>query len=339
MKTTIRGALALAALIWIGAAGARAADGVEPVTVLTYNLGLLKAFGSDYVPMVDARTAAAPRVLTAALSDLKPDIVLLEEVWTLPAAEAIASAVEQLGYAAAIPSPRTVLGLGSGLLLLVKPPFKVVEWGFQPFKANSLIESIATRKGVLTATLEIAGSGTRFAFLGTHTIAIDTKDQLPVDRKQVSVLEAQEAQILAALRSASAVGTVPALLVGDFNVGPGYADALYRGVADSGSLREAGDVLYPGAPLATWDPGNPLVKFGRFPNEPASKIDHVFMQDSPVLGWRVNAARVVLSDPIEGLSLAPGKDALKKSAQTGPVPVPLSDHYAFMAELELAGAQ
>ncbi len=74
--------------------------------VLTYNLGLLKVLGSDYVPMVDARAAVAPRELARFLQETSPQIVVLEEVWNDRHATAIAGALAPLGYSSVRP-PRT----------------------------------------------------------------------------------------------------------------------------------------------------------------------------------------------------------------------------------------
>jgi endonuclease/exonuclease/phosphatase family metal-dependent hydrolase len=328
MKLSVRFGLAVLCAFLITATAA-----AESFTVLTYNLGLLKVLGSDYVPLVDARSKAAPAALAAYLAEAGPQIVLLEEAWDDATAAAIIRETAGLGYVPARPTVHGML-LGSGMLLLVKAPVRLVDWKLTRFARNTFMDGF-TRKGVLEATLESADTGRRIALVGLHTVAIDTRNYEPVDRKQVDVFTAQTKQILETLHARSAGGTIPALLLGDFNVGPGYADALYRGIADSGSLCESGAVLFSGEPLITWDPGNPLVKYGNFPNEPPAKIDHVFLQDSPDARWKVEAARVAFSDPVEGLNLVPKKDALRKSAETSPAACPLSDHYGFLVELEL----
>jgi hypothetical protein len=298
----------------------------ETVSVLTYNLGLLRAFGSDLVPMVAARAEAAPRALANLLDAEKPQVVLLEEVWRDAYAEAIVKALSPLGYSAVRPSPHSIIGLTSGLVLFVKAPLRITGWTFTRFRRTTFMDSFAM-KGVLQAAVEDAGSGARFVVIGTHTVAVDTVNGVPKDASQVTAITAQADQILDAVRSRSESAAIPALLMGDFNVGPGYVDSVYARIAHSGSLREAGAELSPDNPQITWDPGNPLVKYGNYPEEPAAKIDHVFMQDGSTGRWTVSAASVLMKEPTDAVQVAPKGGAS--------VPAPLSDHYAFLATLDL----
>jgi endonuclease/exonuclease/phosphatase family metal-dependent hydrolase len=311
-------------------ASAALSASAEPLTVLTYNLGLFRVFGYDFVPRVEIRARAAPAELARFAGDNTPDVILLEEVWRDRYADAISGALAPRGYAAVRPKVHSILGLGSGLLLLVKQPMKVVEWKFTPFAKTTFTDSFA-RKGVLEATIETA-SGLRFVLLGTHTVALDTDDGTPTNKAQVNAITSQAAQILGALAARSQKGSLPAIIMGDFNVGPGYVDEVYESIADSGSLRETGDALFPGAPLVTWDPGNPLVKYGTYPNEPSAKIDQIFLQNGIGMQWNPLDARVVETDPVEGLTILPAKGG-------APVPTPLSDHYGFLARIELKPAE
>jgi hypothetical protein len=299
-----------------------------PYTVVTYNLGLLRVFGSDLVPAVDARTAAAPRALSAFVTRVNPQVMLLEEVWEDTAAYAITQELAPLGYAATRPSLHGILGLGSGLLLFVKAPLRIAEWTFTPFARSTFFDSFV-RKGVLEATVEDAATGARFALVGTHTVAVDTNNGAPTDRSQIEAITSQADQVTAAVTARSVHSELPALLLGDFNVGPGYADVAYRRLLSLDGLRESGEAIYPGAPLVTWDPSNPLVKFGGYPNEPAAKIDHVFLRDGASSRWTPTAARADMSDPVPGLTFIP-------KGASSPVATPLSDHYAFVAEVDLA---
>jgi endonuclease/exonuclease/phosphatase family metal-dependent hydrolase len=311
-RVCIAAALAAFAVVVAGAAAA------EPIRVLTYNVGLLKVAGINFVPMVDARAKLAPREIARFAADADPALILLEEIWWDSYAQDIEKEMAPLGYAAVQPKLYSILGLNSGLLLLVKQPLAVVEWKFTPYARTTFVDGLA-RKGVLEAVIEDSRTGVRFAFIGTHTVAVETNNGQPKDKTQMNVIMAQIAQLVAALEARSAGGSLPVLALGDFNVGPGFADAAYREVASVKGMREAGEALFPGAPLVTWDPGNPLVKFGGYPEEPAAKIDHIFFRDGASLAWTPARARVVLTDPVEGLGASP-----------------LSDHYGFMAELELA---
>jgi hypothetical protein len=296
------------------------------IRILTYNLGLLRAFGTDYVPTVDARAKAAGPEIARFTADDSPGIMLFEEVWYASQSDAIMRELSPQGYTFASPGVRGILGLGSGLLLAVKDPLRIVEWTFTPFRKNPFMERFA-RKGVLEAVIEDQSDGTQFALVGTHTVALDTVNGEPKDKSQVADHTDQVSQILAAVEARSQNGQVPVLLLGDFNVGPGYADASYRLIASADGLREAGESLTVEA-IITWDPENPLVKYGRYPMEPAAKLDHIFLNDGGALRWTPREARRVFDTPADDLSITPVKGA-------GPVPTPLSDHYGFMVDVEL----
>jgi endonuclease/exonuclease/phosphatase family metal-dependent hydrolase len=303
-----------------------------PLRVLTYNLGLLRVFGSDFVPAVKDRAAIAPREVARFAGEQSPDLIVLQEVWKSSQGKAITAALSPLGYEVVRPKGCTLVGKEGGLLVAVRKPLRIVSWSFTPFKKSTFVDSLA-RKGVLQATLENpAAGGTQFVLLATHTVALDTDQGTPVDEKQVAAVRVQALRILSQLEQASPGGALPALVVGDFNVGPRYADASYRLVADAPGIREAGAVAAPGDAFVTWDPDNPLVHYGDYPNEPAAKIDHVFTRDGTAARWTVAKAAVVFTAPVDGLSFAPSRGA-------EPVPAPLSDHYGFLADLELETAR
>ena len=327
MKRTI---LAIAAML-LSTVVAVSAPAV-PLRVLTYNLGLLRVFGSDFVPAVKARAAIAPREIARFASAQSPDLIVLQEIWKSSQAKAITEALAPLGYEVVRPKGCTLVGKEGGLLVAIRRPLRVVNWSFTPFGKSTFVDSLA-RKGVLLATLENpAAGGTRFVLLATHTVALDTDQGTPVDEKQVAAVKVQALRILSLLEQASPGGALPALVVGDFNVGPRYADASYRLVADAPGVVEAGAVAAPAEAFVTWDPANPLVRFGGYPNEPAAKIDHVFVRNGTAARWTVVKAAVVFTAPVDGFSFAPSRGA-------EPVPAPLSDHYGFLADLELETAR
>ncbi len=300
-----------------------------PLTVVTYNVGLLRVLGSDYVPAVEARTRAAPSVLSALAERENPQVLLLEEVWEDAAAEAISRALAPQGYAAVRPRDRTLVGLTSGLLLLVKQPLRVVQWAFAPFSRSTFVDSLA-RKGVLTAVIEDAASGLRFRLVGTHTVAVDTNGGQPKDRGQLDAALAQVDEVRAALSAPAPTG-IPVLLLGDFNVGPGYVDAVWRRLAGTEGLRDSADMVPGAGPLVTWDPQNPLVRYGSYPDEPPAAIDHILLRDGGSARWTARAVRVLMRSPPAGLAFAPRGAA----ASEAPVSIPLSDHYALAADLDL----
>ena len=300
--------------------------------ILTYNIGLLRVLGFDLVPVVEARTRIAPRELVGFARESAPDIVLLEEVWDNRTAAAIVRELSPLGYTSVRPKGRSAFCLGSGLLLLVRSPLRVVDWSFTPFAKNTFSDSFA-RKGVLGALLEDPSApGVRFALVGTHTVALDTVEGQPKHKAQLAAFLAQAGQILSVLDSRAPGGTLPVVLLGDFNVGPGYADETYRRIAGAEGVVEAGESLSLSAPLVTWDPRNPLVQYGHYPSEPSAKIDHIFLRDGGSSRWKVLGVRRVFDATVEGAAVRPPKTA-------DGIDAPLSDHYGFLAEVELARAE
>jgi hypothetical protein len=315
-----RASPALLSLV-LGAALAAALP-AEPFTVLTYNAGLLRALGSDMVPAAAGRGRLFPGELARLAGDRKLAVIMLEEIWEEAHARAVAEALQPLGYTVVRPPDRTWAGISSGLLLAVRAPLAVTEWKFTPFAKSTFVDGL-TRKGVLQAVVSDPAAGVRFAVLGTHTVAIDTRDGVPTDKGQVSAHTAQTAQILEALEAVTAGGSMPAVLMGDFNVGPGYAEANYKLIAEAPGITAAA------GPLVTWDPANPLVTYGEYPNEPAARIDNVFLRGGGGLSWEVRGSQRAFVLPVPGVSISPPRHA-------PPVSGPLSDHYGVIAEIELA---
>jgi len=119
------------------------------------------------------------------------------------------------------------------------------------------------------------------------------------------------------------------LLLGDFNVGPGYVDAAWKRIVGGDGLRDSVDVAQGDPHMVTWDPQNPLVKYGGYPGEPAARIDHILVKDGGGGRWTVRSTRVLMKEPVPGLVFTP-------RGASAAVEVPLSDHYAFAADLDLS---
>jgi len=304
----------------------------EKYSILTCNTGLLRVLGFDLVPAVVDRSRAAARELSAFAAEHRPDIIFLQEVWKNSAASAIAKELAPLGYACIRSKGCGLFHIGSGLLLLVRPPLHVVEWSFTPFTKRRGLE-IVTRKGILAAVLgDAAAGGSRFVLVGTHTAALATVEGRPKEKSQLDAFLDQVRQVLAVLDSVSSAGQMPAVLLGDFNVGPGYAEEGYRAIAEAPGIIEAGEHLHPDLPFATWDPLNPLVRLGWYPDEPSAKIDHIFLRGGGSRSWQVNGARRVFDATAAGISVRdPGAGMA--------VAAPLSDHYGFLAEVELGSVR
>ena len=87
------------------------AGSAETLKVLTYNMGLLKVLGFDFVTVVDARAKLAPRELARFARENSPHLMLLEEVWDEGHADAIVKELSPLGYEAIRPEERGILGV------------------------------------------------------------------------------------------------------------------------------------------------------------------------------------------------------------------------------------
>jgi len=304
------------------------ASWARELTAVTYNLGLLRVLGSDYVPAVEERAARAPEALERFAREAPPDILLLQEVWRDRDVRAIESALALLGYSFVRPAARSIIGLTSGLLLAVKAPLHVSDWRFRRFRRSAGAEVLSS-KGVLQATLETPEEGgLRLALVGTHTVALDTDNGIPTVSAQLRAFSAQAEDILRAADERSRHGELPLLILGDLNVGPSYADEAYRLIAAAEGITDVGDELHPGDPLVTWDPANPLVRYGEYPNEPPAAIDHILYRDGTTQGWRALEAGRVFDAPAPGL-------AVTFAGAAGALPTPLSDHYGLMTRLEL----
>lgn len=77
---------------------------ISTIRILTYNLGLLRVLGSDYVPMVDARAKAAGPEIARFASDESPAVMLFEEVWYASQADTIMKELSPRGTRSPIPA-------------------------------------------------------------------------------------------------------------------------------------------------------------------------------------------------------------------------------------------
>jgi len=145
-----------------------ASAAAAPLSILTYNLGLLRIFGSNFVPIVRERAAAAPVEIARFAAEQSPDVIVLQEVWKNAQAKAITGALTPLGYSVVRPKNCTLIGKEGGLLVAVRQPLRIVSWSFTPFRKSTFMDSLA-RKGVLAAVLENPDAGgARFVLLAAH---------------------------------------------------------------------------------------------------------------------------------------------------------------------------
>lgn len=308
-----------------------AADKIS-LKVLTYNVGLLRAFTKDLVPKVKERGEKLPDAIAALAKKETIDAIVLQEVWEKPHADAIGGALKKEGYSIFRPGKEgSAFAPGNGLLFAVRDKsFVVVEkgWKFFPFKEKAGLE-LVTDKGMVAARLAPADDKKTPAFLllTTHLQVLTVDSETGVIKKENEAEgKAQAAQIEQLSDVATEWGgeeDLPALVAGDLNCGPRLGESNYRLLEKEYKLFNAVLELFPlekqpkDKPLVTWDRENPLVKNGQYPNDPSDLIDHVLHRKGKKRSWTAKACQIVMKDSDEKLK------------------VPLSDHYGTLCSLTL----
>jgi endonuclease/exonuclease/phosphatase family metal-dependent hydrolase len=313
------------ACLWLLAAPVAA----RPLGILTYNAGLLRILGIDVVPLVERRAALLPAALAVLAEEDGIDVILLEEIWRDRDAAAIEAALAPLGFDAARPRVKGLVGSGGGLVLLVRSPLEIADWLFAPFDANGLYGMLAPT-GIIRARITDARDGIDFMFFGTHMPALDTKGGSPYKPAQIKAFESDTLRVFTEMEAGTGNGATPSLLGGDFNAGRGYAEIEYRNLSDMAGMIDAAEAfLGPTAPV-TWDPSNPLVAYGLFGKEPPAAVDHIFVRDGSEREWKVIDSRIALDEAVGELVLN------HSGRRLPPVASPLSDHYALFVRAELS---
>ncbi|MEI8096327.1 MAG: endonuclease/exonuclease/phosphatase family protein [Spirochaetales bacterium] len=251
--------------------------------VLTWNVGLLRVAGFDVVPRVEKRAAEIPAALARWATESSLDVIVLQEVWDDAHARAIEAALGPLGYEFYRPADRSWTGIGSGLLLAWRSqpgnaPLQLVSSEFAAWKVREGVEAFS-QKGVARVQLHDPESGATFGVTDFHLAA---QGSAAGEAEQLRQL----AQMVESVPSAQVE-----ILAGDANAGPGCSEDRYQQLLSLPGFEEA---LGPG--IVTWDPANPLVHEGVFPNEPAAWIDHILTRGLPAGTVRVEVPVTGASD-------------------------------------------
>lgn len=317
----------------------RKTSGFEDLKILTYNVGLLSAhLYGDIVPLVKERARLLPKVLKPFLEKEKVDLVLLQEVWDDRHRDALVKLFSTAGYQTRCPKQKPLLlgrhlQYGSGLMLTVPSNVKIHRWDFYPFDTHAGWAASLARQGILAAKLE-GPAKIPFIVLGVHMQAFDTQGGTRVDPAELAAFQDQARQINATLKQWSLNGKYPVILLGDFNIGPGYVDLEYRRfLAPNFRMKN----LMTRSTAISWDKNNYLVRHGTYPNEHLL-ADHIFVRDSlHHLGrWTPLGARIVFKEtyPISVTlcysgGMAPGMPV------TIHYTTPLSDHYGVLGRARI----
>jgi endonuclease/exonuclease/phosphatase family metal-dependent hydrolase len=276
---------------------------------LSYNAGLLR-IGWRYEPV--AHIAPRLAVIPAVIEATEADVVALQEVYEDAQRAAIHDRLRHtLPHRAYVRGGR--FRFDSGLMTLSRHPH---ESRLVRFTRGAFSERLFAWKSVLVSTLDVTGFGA-VTVLNLHATAGGLVT--PPDHPAVQV--ERDHQIRQILDLASRAPGL-AVILGDFNAGPGVADRNYRALLDAGWVDVFGR-LFPDSVEPTWDPRNDLNATGIHSALPPQRIDHVFVRARDIDAGRVTPldARVVFTDAC--VSLANG-------ARVTP-----SDHYGMLTRLRL----
>jgi hypothetical protein len=307
----------------------------EPVNVVTYNLGLLAVpIVGDQVPLVEARAEKAIQVIPDFLVAHHTDIAFFQELWNEKHANLMKHKLESLGYEVYRPADRFPGAFGNGLLLALRKPFRFASVArFTGYRRQSGIQNF-TRHGIIAAHI-VTAEQNDFWFFGTHTQAITTKNGIPTVSDEVQTLYDQIYQYQSVIDAYTVKDNLPALAMGDYNVGEGSGDKIYSRLATIPYLKSLDSTLTQ-AQEVTWDAKNPLVVHGLFKDERSALIDHIFTKDGSQKYWFADKVEVAFKE-VQRLRNVGVCNAKKLKdlydVNTGTYKAPLSDHYGVAASL------
>lgn len=276
--------------------------------IATFNIGLARLRLLE-VPVVDGvphATRRLPYIMDAlAANPLGVDIWLLQEAYH-PSVHSMLRALP--GYSAFMAADA---GPDTGLCILVRSDWPARGPAVTRFRQLDWVETVVARKGAMAVSVETPLGPVA---VGNLHASYDGRGRERI-RLKAPVLRAEEVAQSTAFMEAQGQGLMK-LLGGDFNLSlfnepTGHAVATERGWRD---LRETADT-FDDAGVKSWSLDNPLAH--GIPTEPSHDIDLIFMRDAPD-GLHV-ATRHALTEPVVPL---PSGDS-----------VPLSDHYAMLAEI------
>lgn len=280
------------------------------LSLLTYNTGLLRVPVERYnpIPHVDERLAAIPGEVLR----LEADVVALQEVFQPRDRHALLARTRGV-YPHVGHVPPGGVRLDAGLLTLSRHPLRA---RLRPFRDGPVSERLFSNKGPLVTEVDLPGAGA-VTVINLHATA-GGFFAMPESPRAEAMRRGQMEQVIAEARAARG----PVVIVGDFNAGPGAAEANYRQL-EAGGFTDVFAHLHGADPACTWDPQNPLNASGFHRSCPPQRIDHVFVRSEDLRLGRVapRRARVVLDRP----QVRVGGGRL----------VTPSDHYGLHAELEL----
>lgn len=283
------------------------------LSVLTFNAGLLRFFGSLLEPAPHVRLRF--EALAGALRATGAGVIAIQEIYRRDHRQRLHGMLADLYPFTSAREGRSLL-LGDGLLILSRWPMQA---RLRQFANGTLEERWLGGRGVLAASLELENLGIRIfnvhataggLFAHPESAAVDA-----VRRRQIGEILAQADEVPEAIP----------ILLGDFNAGPEASESNYGAIVDAGWV-DCYAELNPGRSEPTWDPANALNRRGPHRSSPPQRIDHVFLRKGEVASRRLvpAGARLVFQEP------------MVRAGDSGFVT--LSDHYGLQVELDLAAS-
>jgi len=269
------------------------------VKLLTFNTGLLEvAVGPlhiDLVPKLRARVEALP----AAILDLDPDVICLQEVYRKVDSDTLKERTKVYPYT--YRSPHEYMLKNTGLCIMSKYPFQLLEE--LDFRASGVEKIVA--KGAVKIQLT-DGPHKGMVIVNVHFpyggFGSDSQTRWSTIKKRNSNIEYLDRHV-----STSAERV---LVAGDFNFGQDIAQENYEKMVSTGYTNISNGSI-------TWDVDNPLNMF--FPLSVSQSIDHIFLNNHFMETLTNQSCTRVFDTQVE----------------TNKGPLFLSDHFGLLCDIQL----
>lgn len=272
-------------------------DGTDTLTILSYNVGLLRfrLLGLTVYsvpPYANERLPSIPN----ALREFPADILTIQECYEISHAKFICAQLKDLyPYHARVESGG-ILKFHNGLLFLSKYP--IISSSLQAYKKVSNVEKHLATKSNLVVEVDVPCLG-KVTFVNMHTTAGGEVDPEHPDADADREDELRQAvEVCNGAHKAGKLG----IIVGDLNCGPeasqgNFNYVLQQGFRDTYAEAQAAGTLLPG-PLFTWDPTNYLNTVGPHSSCPGQRCDHVLLPQKGMEDWTVQRAQVLFADKV-----------------------------------------
>lgn len=289
------------------------------IKYLTVNVGLLDYAVMGFIfysnpPHSSKRYSYIPPAIEAC----NPDIVTIQECYSIEHSNYICDKLKHiLPFSARRNGVKGMFNLHNGLLILSR--WEIIESEIlYHIKGQSCLESCFADKSTLIAKINIPTYG----ILCVMNIHATAGDLFPGGEVACAGRAFCIGQALEYIDRDDACRD-SFIFSGDFNCGPedspeNFEIALKRGLRDG--YAEARTKT---GPQFTWDPQNALNVKGPHRQNPAARIDHIFLPESVEKIGQVHTAEVVFHESDIPIS--------KKNSIT----TSLSDHYGVLVEIEL----